>query len=40
MFLHMFLAPLRHQFMVLHPLIPDEGVMLHENVPERRQKHV
>jgi len=25
---------------VLEPLIPDEGVMLHENVPERRQKHV
>ncbi len=28
------------QWLVLEPLIPDEGVMLHENVPERRQKHV
>ena len=28
------------QWLVLEPLIPDEGVMLHENVPEQRQKHV
>lgn len=28
------------QWLVLEPLIPDEGVTLHENVPERRQKHV
>lgn len=37
-----YVVPVRDfpQWLVLEPLIPDEGVMLHENVPERRQKHV